>query len=156
MATPLRVLILEDNPDDAVLMLHALGRAGFDPTSTRAETEQEFRAALELVPEIILADFSLPEFGATEALQILRDGELDIPCIIVSGTIPEERAIQIMQQGAADFIMKDALGRLSPGGQTGIREKTLAGRNSTVRSTFAAERVLTDVECRSGHRAHES
>ncbi len=108
MVTPLRVLVLEDNPADAELMLHALRRAGFDPIAKRAETEQEFRDGLESSPEVVLADFSLPEFGALEALRILQENELDIPCIIVSGSLGEERAIQIMQQGAADFIMKDA------------------------------------------------
>ena len=125
MAIPLRVLILEDDSDDAELMLHALRRAGFDPSSTRAETEQEFRDGLDLAPEVILADFSLPKFGALEALQILQQGKLDVPCIIVSGSLAEERAIQIMQHGAADFIMKDALGRLGRAVKQALEKKLL-------------------------------
>src|ERR1700730_4525928 len=112
MAMPLRVLILEDNPADAEVMLQALRHAGLHPVVDRVEIEQDFRDQLRLGPEIILADFTLPEFGAVGALQVLQDCELDIPVIIVSGTIGEERAVQIMQQGAADYVMKDRLARL--------------------------------------------
>jgi len=112
MGTPFRVLILEDSPSDAELMLHALRTAGFDPTSDVVETESDFRDRLKKDPEIILADFTLPEFSALGAMQILRECALDIPVIIVSGSIGEERAVQIMQQGAADYLMKDTLVRL--------------------------------------------
>jgi two-component system, sensor histidine kinase and response regulator len=112
MAMPLRVLIVEDNPSDAELMLQSLRHAGFDPVGDRVEDEQDFRDHLRMAPEIILADFTLPEFGAVGALQILQDCQLDIPVIIVSGTIGEERAVQVMQQGAADYVMKDRLARL--------------------------------------------
>jgi two-component system, cell cycle sensor histidine kinase and response regulator CckA len=112
MATPLRVLILEDNPSDAELEMHALRRAGFDPIYDRAETEAEFLAHLHPAPEIILADFTMPQFDSMRALEILQARRLDIPFIIVSGTIGEERAVQIMQRGATDYIIKDRLGRL--------------------------------------------
>ena len=125
MATPLRVLIVEDNPADAELMLQALRRAGFDPVGDRVEDEQDFRGHLQRAPEIILADFTLPEFGAVGALQVLQDRELDIPVIIVSGTIGEERAVQIMQQGAADYVMKDRLARLGQAVTRALEKKLL-------------------------------
>ena len=112
MATPLRVLILEDNPSDAELALHTLRRAGYDPLAVRVETEKDYRENLQPPPEIILADFTMPEFDSLRALEILQECKLDIPFIIVSGTIGEERAVQVMQHGATDYIMKDRLGRL--------------------------------------------
>lgn len=112
MGISLRVLILEDNPSDAELMLHELRRAGYDPTASRVETEQEFLTRLEPAPELILADFSMPEFDSLRALETIKKRHLEIPFIIVSGTIGEERAVQIMQLGATDYIIKDRLGRL--------------------------------------------
>ncbi len=125
MDTPLRVLILDDNSDDAELMLHALARGGFDPTPNCVDTEQAFLDGLQLAPEVILADFSLPEFSALDALNIMQERNLDIPCIVVSGSIGEERAVQILQQGAADYIMKDALGRLGPAVKMALEKKQL-------------------------------
>ena len=125
MATPLRVLILEDNVSDAELMMHALRRAGFDPVGPQVETEEAFRNYLQEEPEVILADFSLPHFNALEALKILQERRLDIPCIIVSGSLGEERAVQILQQGAADYIMKDSLVRLGPAISQALEKKML-------------------------------
>ncbi len=93
-------------------MLHTLRRAGYDPTSNRVETEPEFLACLDPAPEIILADFTMPEFDSLRAMEILQERQLDIPFIIVSGTIGEERAVQVMQRGATDYVIKDRLGRL--------------------------------------------
>ncbi|HEV8062139.1 MAG TPA: PAS domain S-box protein [Gemmataceae bacterium] len=114
MATPLRVLILEDNPSDAELAMHTLRRAGYDPIGNRVETEQEFLDNLHPVPEVILADFMMPEFDSLRALEIMQERKLDVPFIIVSGTIGEERAVQVMQNGATDYIIKDRLARLGP------------------------------------------
>src|ERR1700732_1171215 len=102
MATPLRLLILEDNPSDAELVLHALRRAGYEPSANRVETEQDYLDHLQPAPEIILADFTMPEFDSLRALEIMQESEPAIPFIICSGTIGEERAVQIMQQGATD------------------------------------------------------
>ncbi|MDB5386443.1 MAG: Blue-light-activated protein [Planctomycetaceae bacterium] len=123
MSTPLRVLILEDNPSDAEALLHALRRAGYDPITTWAETEQDYRAHLQLLPEIILADFSMPEFDALRALEIMQECQVDIPFIIVSGTIGEERAVEVMQRGATDYLLKDRMGRLGQAVAQGIERK---------------------------------
>jgi len=125
MAIPLRLLILEDNPSDAELMLHALRSAGYDPTGARVETEQEFRIHLQPPPEVILADFTLPQFDALRALEIMRERQLDIPFIIVSGTIGEERAVLVMQGGGSDYIMKDRLGRLGQAVAQALEKKCL-------------------------------
>ena len=135
LATTLRVLILEDNPTDVELILHTLRRAGYEPIAEQVELEQDYRDCLQRAPEIILADFSMPQFDALRALDILRECHLDIPFIIVSGTIGEERAVQVMQRGATDYIMKDRLGRLGQAVAQGIERKRneAALRQSEVR-----------------------
>jgi PAS domain S-box-containing protein len=112
MATPLSVLILEDRPDDAELMLHALRRAGFDLEWQRVETAAEYLAHLHADLDVILADYALPQFDALRALQLLQEHGLDIPFIIVSGTIGEELAVVAMKQGATDYLLKDHMARL--------------------------------------------
>src|SRR3990172_7577889 len=112
MATPLRVLILEDRQTDAELMVHELRRAGFDPDWERVETEADYVAHLDPSLDLILADYALPQFDGLRALQLLQERGLDIPFIIVSGTIGEELAVNAMKRGAADYLLKDRLARL--------------------------------------------
>jgi PAS domain S-box-containing protein len=112
--TPLRVLILEDNPDDAELLVRELRRAHFDPDWRLVATEQDYLAQLNPTLNVILSDFSMPGFSGLRALQLLRERELDIPFILISGTMGEEVAVAAMQAGAADYLLKDRLGRLGP------------------------------------------
>ena len=114
MATPLHVLILEDRPADAALMVHELRRAGFDPVWRRVETEEDYLAHLDPGLDVILADYTLPQFDALRALQLLQERGGDTPFLIVSATIGEEIAVAAMQQGAADYLLKDRLARLGP------------------------------------------
>ena len=114
MTTPLRLLILEDQPADAELMVRHLEQAGFAPRWQRVETEREFSAALGPEVELILADFHLPHYDALRALQRVRQCGLETPFLIVSATIGEELAVVAMQQGAADFVIKDRMARLGP------------------------------------------
>jgi CheY-like chemotaxis protein len=145
VATPLRLLILEDNPSDAALVLHALRGAGFDPTADRVETEQEFRDRLRSIPEVILADFSLPEFDALSALEILRESQLDIPFIIVSGTIGEERAVEVMRKGASDYIIKDRLGRLGQAVTHSLEKKAMRDGARLAERRLGAQQATTRV-----------
>ena len=114
MPIPLRVLILEDRADDAKLMIHELRRAGFEPQWQRVETQEDYRAALDSTPDMILADYSLPQFDALRALHLLQEHELDIPFIVVTGSISEEVAVAMMKGGASDYLLKDRLTRLGP------------------------------------------
>jgi len=125
MSAPLRVLILEDRPEDAELMLHELRRAGFDPAWQRVETEPDYLAQLHEGLDVILADYTLPQFDALRALQLLQEHGLDIPLIIVSGLISEESAIECVKQGAADYLLKDRLARLGPALTHALQEKKL-------------------------------
>jgi two-component system cell cycle sensor histidine kinase/response regulator CckA len=110
----LHLLILEDNPDDAELSVKELERKGFNVKWTRVDTEKAFRKALAQKPDLILADYSLPSFDCPAALKIHRQLDLDIPLIIVSGTIGEEVAVECMKSGATDYVFKDNLYRLGP------------------------------------------
>jgi len=103
MPNPLRVLILEDNPSDAELMVHELRQAGFDPDWWRVETESDYLAHLEPGLEVILADYHLPQFDAPRALRLLQERGLEVPFMVVSGTIGEEVAVECMKQGAVDY-----------------------------------------------------
>ncbi len=120
MSTPLRVLILEDREVDAELMLHELHTSGFDPQWQRVETEADFLAHLDPALEVILADYSLPQFDALRALRLLEERHLDIPLIVVTGSISEEVAVECIKQGAADYMIKDRLARL---GQAVVRAR---------------------------------
>ncbi len=112
MTTPLRVLIVEDNPQDAELVVRALQRAGFTPDWRRVETEAAFLGSLDAGFDIILSDFAMPQFDGLRALALLQQHGLDVPFILVSGTIGEDAAVEAMKQGAADYLLKDRLARL--------------------------------------------
>jgi signal transduction histidine kinase len=112
MPQPLELLIAEDNPADAELLLRALRKAGFEPRWRRVETEVDFAAALQPGLELVLSDYVMPRFSGLRALELLQASGLPVPLIIVSGTIGEETAVEAMKQGAADYLLKDRLARL--------------------------------------------
>ena len=123
MNPELRVIIIEDNPDDVWLVLREVEHAGYAVRSRRVQTGEELSQALaEGEWDLILADYSLPSFSATEALGILQSSGLDIPFIVVSGGIGEETAVALMRSGADDYVMKDRLARLGPAVQRELRE----------------------------------
>jgi PAS domain S-box-containing protein len=121
----LRLLIVEDNPDDADLLLRELRRAGFDPDWSRVETEPAFLAALQNPPEIILSDYSMPHFSGLRALELLRASGRDIPFILVSGTVGEDVAVQAMRGGATDYLLKDRPARLAMAVKRALEETQL-------------------------------
>ena len=124
MSTPLRVLILEDRSADADLMLLELRRAGFEPDWKRVDTEKDYLASLDPGLDIILSDYSLPQFDGLRALTLLQDQGLDIPFILVTGGF-EELGIACMKQGASDYLIKDRLGRLGAAVTQALEEKKL-------------------------------
>ena len=110
-----RILLVEDSPIEAELTTRELRRAGIEFVRLRVETEQALRQALrEFGPDIILSDFSLPRFDGLSALKVAREVAPDVPFVFVSGTIGEERAIEALQRGAMDYVLKDNLARLAP------------------------------------------
>jgi len=113
MEQSLKVLIVEDSRIDAALILDELQNAGLQVLSRRVETPEDFIQALETEPwDIITSDYTMPRFSAMAALKALQQTDLDIPFVIVSGSIGEELAVQAMHKGADDYLMKDNLARL--------------------------------------------
>ena len=109
----LRILMVEDSPTDAELAVRELKRAGMTCEFMRVETEQDFRSQIQAYhPQLILSDYSLPQFDGMSALHIARELAPEIPFIFVSGTIGEETAIHSLKNGAADYIIKNNLSRL--------------------------------------------
>ncbi len=142
MAEPLSVLLVEDSPDDARLLERALRGGGLDAVVTRVETAAEMAAALdERSWHVVLADYSLPGFGAMPALELLRASGLDIPFIVVSGAIGEERAVQILQAGARDFLLKDRLARLAPVVRRELREARIRRERDQAAELLERERA---------------
>jgi two-component system cell cycle sensor histidine kinase/response regulator CckA len=132
----LRVLFVEDSPDDVELIRRELGRFGFQCESKSVENRADFVSALKSGDwDVILSDHSMKGFSSTEALWILREQKSDIPFIIVSGTISEDSAVDAMRAGAHDYVLKQNLRRLGPAVERELRE---AANRRMQRSTEAA------------------
>ena len=124
MKTPLRLLLLEDDPVDADLVAATLSEAGLEFTARRVDTRSDFIAAIETGAfDLILADYSIPGFDGMTALSLARQQAPDIPFLFVSATIGEELAIDAMHHGATDYVLKQRLGRLVPSVQRALRER---------------------------------
>jgi PAS domain S-box-containing protein len=110
---PLRCLIVEDAEDDAVLVLRQLRTGNYDVTWERVDTPEAMRAALDRQPwDLVLADYKMPRFSGLAALELLRASGLDLPFIMVSGTMGEDQAVAAMKAGADDYLMKGRLAHL--------------------------------------------
>ncbi|HUX91978.1 MAG TPA: EAL domain-containing protein [Gallionellaceae bacterium] len=119
----LRTLIVEDSEDDAALLLRELRRGGFNPFHIRVETAEAMLGALSSDTwDLVISDFSMPYFNAFAALELLHNTEKDIPFIIVSGTIGEDRAVEAMKLGAHDYFLKGNLKRLVPAVERELRD----------------------------------
>lgn len=123
MSSSLRVIIVEDSEDDTLLILRELRRGGYTITHIQVTTDEELTHALTQQDwDLVIADYSLPNFSAPAALQSLQSHSLDIPFIIVSGNIPEDTAVTLMRAGAHDYLMKYNLARLVPVVERELRE----------------------------------
>lgn len=145
----LRVLILEDVPTDAELMVHELRRAGIAPVPRRVSTREAFMEALEdFQPDVILLDYHLPHFDGKSAIQIVRSTHPEIPLIVVTGTLADEPAIDLLRAGAKDYVLKTNLVRLPTAvsraiaEEQGIRNRKRAEK--AVREAHALLRKITD------------
>ena len=123
MERALRILILEDLPSDAELMVYELRQAEIAHSCRRVADREPFVAALtEDWPDLILSDFHLPNFDGLEALALAQATCPDTPFIFVSGAMGEEVAIDAVKRGATDYVLKDRLSRLGPAVQRALRE----------------------------------
>jgi signal transduction histidine kinase len=119
----LRILIVEDSEDDAMLIAQSLYRSGFETGYVRVDSEEELQQALANERwDLVISDYSLPGLDGFAALEIFKQFDLDIPFIVVSGTIGEETAAKVMRAGAHDYIMKFGLARLGPAVERELQE----------------------------------
>lgn len=130
MSKLLRVLIVEDSEDDAELLAIELNRSGYQIDYQRVDTKLDMQAALQQAQpaqpwDIVLADYSMPQFTALAALDLLKELELDLPFVIVSGKIGEDTAVAAMKAGAHDYLVKGKLTRLIPAVERELREAVL-------------------------------
>jgi diguanylate cyclase (GGDEF)-like protein/PAS domain S-box-containing protein len=138
---PVKVLMVEDSEDDATLALRALRHGGFNPTHRRVQTGTDLKAALaEERWDAVISDFQMPGFSGMDALGIFRSTGLDIPFILVSGTIGEETAVNAMKGGASDYVMKNGLVRLAPALERELKETQMRAVHRLV------QQALTDSE----------
>jgi PAS domain S-box-containing protein len=129
MLTPLRVLMIEDLEDDALLLIRTLRKSGYEPKAERVQTAEDMTLALFNHPwDIILCDFHLPGFSGIDAIALLKKMDIDIPLIIVSGAIGEEMALDCIHRGASDYIMKGNLARLGLAVQRALEKKEMRAR----------------------------
>lgn len=123
MSEPLRVLIVEDSEDDALLLVRELQRGGYDPTFERVDSAEAMTAAFTARAwQIVLADYTMPHFSGSDALELLKRSRLDIPFIFVSGAMGEDIAVAAMKTGAHDYVIKGNLQRLLPAIARELRE----------------------------------
>jgi signal transduction histidine kinase len=122
--TQLRALLVEDSPLDATLVLRALYQEGFDVAADVVQDEAAFtRSVRANPPEVVLADYNLPNWKGMEALAVLRREGLDIPMILVSGALGDVNAVECIKQGATDYVLKEGLTRLPEVVRRALREK---------------------------------
>jgi two-component system, cell cycle sensor histidine kinase and response regulator CckA len=139
----LRILYAEDNPHDARLSLRQLIQAGFEPVADVVGTAEEFTESLRSTQyDLVLADYRIPGWSGISALEVLQQQQKELPFILVTGTLGEERAVECIKKGAADFILKDQLSRLPVAVRKALEERAL--REEKAR----AEAALRDSERR--------
>ncbi len=139
-AEPLRLLLIEDSDDDAALVLREIKRSHFDVIWERVQTAPDLEAMLARSWDIVLSDYTMPHLDAPTALEIVRRHAADLPFIVVSGTVGEDTAVEVMRSGANDYLLKGHLTRLVPAITREIRDSRLrAERRRADRARQQAE-----------------
>lgn len=139
--TPLKVLIVEDSEDDSILILRQLKSGGLEPAYERVETAAAMDVALDRNKwDIVISDYALPSFNGLDALKLLQNRGLDLPFILVSGTIGEDIAVEAMRAGAHDYLMKGNLSRLVQAVKREIREAKVRDERRRAEEELSASR----------------
>lgn len=136
------ILVLEDNPSDLALITLALRRGGLAAEVRSASTRAEFTERLTPDVDLVLSDHALPDVDAVEALRLVKETRLDVPLIIVSGTITEELAVTALRAGAVDYVVKDRLGRLAPAVERALEHRQVRREKAALSKSLEAERAL--------------
>ena len=122
----LRILMLEDAETDAEIIEEELREAGLVYSARRVESREDFiRGLEEFAPDIVLADYKLPAFDGLAAVRIVRERRPDVPVIIVTGTLGDELAVELLREGARDYVLKERLARLAPAVRRALEEARL-------------------------------
>ena len=134
---PLRVLLVEDSEDDAALLVRELHRGGYDLVYERVDTPAALNAALAWQPwDVVIADYAMPRFSGLLALKVVQQAGIEVPFLVVSGTIGEDVAVAAMKAGAHDYVMKDNLARLVPAVQRELREAEVRRERQSAEHTL--------------------
>src|SRR4051812_6310854 len=144
MTVPLRLLMLEDNPSDAKLVQYELRRCGFELDVCLTDSEEEYLARLNPDLDLVLCDFNLPQFDALRALELLHQSGVDVPFIIVSGTIGEEAAAECIKRGATDYLLKDRLSRLGQAVKLALDQRRLRREKQKAEEEISRFALIVD------------
>ncbi|HEX3582343.1 MAG TPA: response regulator, partial [Thermoanaerobaculia bacterium] len=153
---PLKILLVEDTDSDAELVERALRRGGLELDLRRVETEERFREELEIgKPDVVLADYRLPTFDGVAALGIVRENDAELPFIIVSGTLGDEKAVEVLKLGATDYVLKDRLSRLVPAIERALRDRQQRDEQRRIEAQLERARRMDSLGRVAGTIAHE-
>jgi signal transduction histidine kinase len=156
MHGPLRALLVEDDANDAELVLAELRRGGWEPIHRRVETADEMAAALDDDTwDVVISDNSLPTFSAPQAFSVVRERNLDIPFIVVSGTMQEDVAVEAMRTGVHDFLVKGQLGRLVAAIERELREAAIRAERRDIQEQLVISDRMASVGTLATGIAHE-
>ena len=158
MSGEIRVLIVEDSALDASIIELELKQAGYDLVTRRVDIAADLCAALdEAVWDVIICDYRLPEYSAPDALELVKARGLDVPFIVISGSVGEHKAVEMMRAEAQDYVIKGNLARLAPAVERELREATDRLLRAGARTRIELERLeaRAPLPPRNGGKPHE-
>jgi signal transduction histidine kinase len=151
-----RLLCVEDSPDDFELIVREIERGGYRAAAVRVDTREGLEQALDQGPwDVVLSDYAMPHFSGEKALEIVKARGVDVPFIIVSGTVGEEVAVAAMRSGAHDYVLKQSLARLCPAVEREIRESTARAEHRQMQEQLLISDRMASVGTLAAGVAHE-